>query len=366
MSVERASLEQVDPLEWDALVRARPRPSPFLLHAWLRAWWSHYGEDAELDLRIVRHEGSLVGALPLCVRRRRGVRVLEVVGSEQAHLGDVLGEDAAAVELLQGVAEHGADFADLYGLPAGGRAASLPGLRLVERVEAPVLDLGRAWAEVYADKFSAKSRQTHRRKLRRLEDEGLVGMRLAIFPDDVQSALEESFRLHDLRWQGRRDGSDYSTARGRAFQHAAYRALAADGVARVLLLELDGRAIAFNCYLVIAGRAYSHRLGFDPAYGRFSPGLLSTLHMCERAAAEGLSLVELLGGDEEYKLQLADRFEPLLEGFGLARTLRGRTAVAARVVSVRTRRRLKRIPALRRLYSERPLRRRAASAYAVR
>ena len=366
MTVERTSLEQVDPLEWDALVRARPRPSPFLLHAWLRAWWSHYGEDAELDLRVVRREGKLAGALPLCVRRRRGVRVLELVGGEQAHLADVLGDDEAAAELLESVRRHGADFADLYGVPAGGRAAALPGLRLVERVEAPVLDLGRPWTEVYAGKFSSKSRQTHRRKLRRIEDEGLVGMRLAVLPDDVQSALEESFRLHDLRWQGRRDGSDYSAERGRAFQREAYRALAADGIARVLLLELDGRAIAFNCYLVLAGRGYSHRLGFDPAYGRFSPGLLSTLHMCERAAAEGLTLVELLGGDEEYKLQLADRFEPLLEGFGLARTLRGCAAVAARAASVRARRRLKRIPALRRLYGERPLRRRTASVYAAR
>ena len=24
---------------WDGLVRAMPRPSPFLLHGWLSAWW---------------------------------------------------------------------------------------------------------------------------------------------------------------------------------------------------------------------------------------------------------------------------------------------------------------------------------------
>src|SRR5436190_2123276 len=29
---------------WDALFRAMPRPSPFLLHCWVVEWWRHYGE----------------------------------------------------------------------------------------------------------------------------------------------------------------------------------------------------------------------------------------------------------------------------------------------------------------------------------
>src|SRR5690349_3886461 len=32
--------------EWDALVLAMPRPSPFLLHGWLLAWWRHHGTGA--------------------------------------------------------------------------------------------------------------------------------------------------------------------------------------------------------------------------------------------------------------------------------------------------------------------------------
>jgi hypothetical protein len=33
---------------WDELVRAMPRPSPFLLHDWLLEWWRHYGGEAGL------------------------------------------------------------------------------------------------------------------------------------------------------------------------------------------------------------------------------------------------------------------------------------------------------------------------------
>jgi CelD/BcsL family acetyltransferase involved in cellulose biosynthesis len=360
------SFDAVDAAQWDALVRAAPRPSPFLLHAWLRAWWSHYGEEGELALHVAQRNGRLAGALPLCMRGGRRMRVLELVGGEQAHLADVLADDdEVAAALSQRLAAHSADFAALFGMPAGSRLACLRGLRLRERVEAPVLELVRGWEEVYAEKFSSKTRQTHRRKRRRLAEEGALEVRFATTPDEVERVLAETFRVHALRWDGRPDGSDFATAHGQAFQREAYRALAEQGIARVLTLELDGRAVAFNAFLVLGERLYSHRLGFDPAYGRHSPGLLCTLDMCERAAAEGLSLVEFLGGDEEYKLQLADRFEPLLEGIGLARTLRGRAAVAGRLGTLAVRMRLKRFPAVRRLYLALP-RRRTASAYAAR
>ena len=37
---------------WDELVRAMPRPSPFLLHSWLLEWWRHYGRGADLAVHV--------------------------------------------------------------------------------------------------------------------------------------------------------------------------------------------------------------------------------------------------------------------------------------------------------------------------
>ena len=51
--------------EWDDLVRAMERPSPFLVHAWLSEWWRHYGDGWTLAVHVVRQDGRLVGALPL-------------------------------------------------------------------------------------------------------------------------------------------------------------------------------------------------------------------------------------------------------------------------------------------------------------
>jgi CelD/BcsL family acetyltransferase involved in cellulose biosynthesis len=130
-----------------------------------------------------------------------------------------------------------------------------------------------------------------------------------------------------------------------------YKRFADAGIARIISLELDGRAIAFHSYFAFRDALYSDRLAFDPAHARYSPGFLNTLDMLEAAAAEGLRRVEFLGGREEYKLVFADRFEPLHEGFGLARSARGHVAAAAALGVVRLRRRLRDSP-VRRIYFE--------------
>ena len=122
--------------------------------------------------------------------------------------------------------------------------------------------------------------------------------------------------------------------------------------------------IAFHYYFAFERTMHVHRLGFDPALSRYSPGLVNTLDALEAASAEGLERVEFLGGDERYKVELADGFEPLYAGLGLPRTARGRIAIAARTGSMGARRRLKQIAPVRKLYYEglAPVRRLVARA----
>ena len=185
--------------EWDALVRAMPRPSPFMLHGWLAEWWRHYGDGAELRVQVARRDGRLVGALPLVVRRRPGLRVGMFMGGSQAALLDVLGEDCDA--LVQRVTEGGCDVLDLHGLPAGSRIATAlgPRLELIERVEAPVLDLTDGWDAVYRAKTSSKKRSLHRRRRRQLAELGPLEVSVARTLDELEPALEEAFDLHALR-----------------------------------------------------------------------------------------------------------------------------------------------------------------------
>jgi CelD/BcsL family acetyltransferase involved in cellulose biosynthesis len=344
--------------EWDRLVRSRPRASPFLLHRWLVDWWRHYGEDAELAVHVAYRNGRLVGALPLCVLSSHGMRVLSFVGGDSASLADVLVADGERAEvaaaLVERAASSGQDFADFSGLPADSRLVAVLGsrLRLIERSEAPVLDLSPGWDAVYRSKLPSKRRNHHRRRRRQLGELGRVEVAVAGTEPELQQALEDAFTLHVLRWNGRPDGSGFATPVGRRFNHAIIRALAPLDVPRIVLLKVDGRPVAFHYYLALEGTMYVHRIAFDPAFGRFSPGVINTLDAIEAAAAEGLTRVEWLGGAERYKLELADHLEPLHQGFGLARTLKGKAAVAGRVGGIRVRIQLKRSHALRRFYFE--------------
>ena len=333
-----------------------PRPSPSLLHGWLREWWRHYGDGAELAVQVARSDGALVGALPFCIKRRFGLRVLTFVGADQTSLADVLLADGESSEvatvLIERATSVGHDFADLNGLPAGGRlAAAINGnAQLIERSEAPVLDLSAGWDAVYEAKMSKKARSLDRRRRRQLAELGRVEVAVARTADELEPALEDAFALHDVRWQGRPDGSRFSTPLGRRFHRAAIQAMAEIDAARIVTLKLDGRPIAFHYYFLLEGSMYVHRIAFDPALGRYSPGLINTLDALDIGAGEGATRVEFLGGAERYKLDLADRLEPLYQAIGMADTLRGATAVAGRTRAIRVRKYLKRSPALRRFY----------------
>jgi CelD/BcsL family acetyltransferase involved in cellulose biosynthesis len=344
--------------DWDRLVRAMPRPSPFLLHGWLREWWRHYGDGGTLAVQVAYRDGQLVGALPVCIGGRRGVRVLTFLGGGHSALADLLvapGEEEVATAIAQQAARTGQDFADLFGLPGDSRLVKALGdsqLRVIERVESPVLDIDGDWDDVYRAKISAKKRSEDRRRVRNLAKVGAVEVSIARTPGELATALEDVFALHLLRWRDRPDGSELATPFGRQFVRAGLLALADLDVPRVITMKVDGRPIAFKLFFVLEERVYFYRSGFDPAFGRFSPGVLTTLAAIEAGAREGATRVEFLGGAERYKLELADRFDPMYEGLGLERSLRGTVAVNANLGVIRLRRKLKQSQALHHFYMD--------------
>ena len=346
---------------WDDLVLAMPRPSPFLLHTWLLEWWRHYGGDGELAVHVAYRGDRLVGALPLCIRRRYGLRVTEFVGGTWAILADVLlaaDEDLSAAIALVGIAAtSGHDFADLFGLPGSSRVvAALPPetLRLVERLEAPVLDLGPGWEAVYRAKLSAKARSERRRRMRQLARLGTVEASVARTPEEIAAALEDAFRVHALRWRDRPDPTGFVTPTGLRFHRAALLRLAELGIPRITSLRVDGRPIAFALALQLAGRAYGVNMAFDPKYARFAPGFEAKLMSLEAAAAEGMTRVELLGTASPHKRRFTDRLEPVYEGIGLTRTLQGWATAGVLADGIWLRRRIKTSKTAQRLYSHVP------------
>ena len=362
--------------QWDRLVLAMATPTPFMLHSWLAEWWRHHGKRRAMVVATDTRDGQIVAGLPFEVEQKGPLRVLHFMGRHHAALADVVASDPETARtstkpLLESVnAVTSPDYYNLFGLRADARfAGGLDNAQrlMVRRVESPTLDLRDGWDSVYREKTSSKRRNLHRRRWRQLGDEGEVTVSIASDPEAVSAGMNDAFRLHDLRWHGRPDGSEFTTLDGRLFNEAAARRLAEDGVARMLTLSVAGRPVAFHYYFMLAERMYVYRLAFDPALSKCSPGLLATLAALEAAAEEGATRVEYLGGGERYKLELSDGSSPMHQLIGLPRTNRGQIASFVTRGVVNGRLRLKESERARAFYFEtlapaRRLIRRAASS----
>ena len=313
--------------EWDELVRAMRKPTPFLLHGWVEAWLRHYVDDAEPAIHIARRGGRLVAALPFIVRRRWSLRIASFVGDEYPFVDVLLAPDErleTATTLLRYAGEsHDCASLGMISTDSAIVEACETRLRLVPRVGAPILDLSGGFEQVYSEKYSKKARREHARRQRKLAELGTVEIDIARTPEEIKVALEDALRLHALRWKGRFDLSTFGTEQGTLFHRDALQGLAESGAVQLQTLRLDGRAIAFRCNLALGNRTFFYRSAFDPAYSHATPGVLSALGAIKQAASEGSTAIEFLGGTQAYKLELADRVEQLYVGFGLASGIRG-------------------------------------------
>jgi CelD/BcsL family acetyltransferase involved in cellulose biosynthesis len=343
--------------DWDRLVLAAARPSPFLLHAWVTAWWQHFGAGATLAVITARRDSKLVGVAPMFIRRHRGLLVCRLLGDHESALGDLLvaqGDDGSiARALLARLAQLRFHYLDVFGSPSAGaltRVAADESLTVLARVDAPVLRMPDGWESAYASHVGPKKRNFHRRRLRQLAELGTVTWTTARTPDEVARELEHAFEIHARRWQARPDGSTFGLAEGHGFHRDAARALAAQNAVRILMLRINGRPVAFHYWFVLGTTMYVHRLAFDPELARYSPGQVTLLQAIADASSEGARRVEFLGGNERYKLELADGLEPLHQIVGLPSGLLGRFAIRALLFMITARIRLKRNKLLHRLY----------------
>lgn len=348
---DAASFARLPVDEWDALVRRLPHPSPYLLHGWTAAYLRHAPPGCVPRVHVAFRRGQLVAALPLTVSLHHGMKLADFAGGPQTVWGDLLlapGEpEATAGSLVAAAARSDQDYAHFHGLAPDSRLGRLGRLTLVGRMDAITADLAPGWNDVYLAKFSKRHRQDHRRKRRWLNELGTLETRIAQSPAELGAVLDDTFRLHELRWQRRYDCSAYTSPVSRDVLRDAVGRLGARGQYRVVTIELDSRPIAFLSFFVVGDVGVGHRTAFDPAYARESPGLLVFLDGLEHASETGLARFEFGTGNESFKRVLGDAVVRVHDGLGLATSRTGTAAAAADRGAVELRMRLKESPTLR-------------------
>jgi CelD/BcsL family acetyltransferase involved in cellulose biosynthesis len=333
--------------EWGSLA-SRLEALPYLQHGWAEAWWRAFG-TGEPELRAVRRAGRLAGVLPVARRNK----ILESPANYHTPGFGLLAEDReSAAALAEALFIDQPTHVSLTSLHPEGTsldtcrmAAEDAGYRVVVRpfLKSLYLDVQGTW-EDYEQELSNSLLRDMRKSRRALEREGKVTVDVIRGGECLDDCLREAFIVEASGWKGAAGTAIQSDPRTQRFYTAIGRWAAETGSLRLFMLRVDRRPLAMCFALQTHGICHLLKAGYDPAYGRYSPGKLLMHAMIKECFRSGLSRIEFNGDAEPYKLSWTETAHEYQRLEAFAPTVAGQLAWAgftySRPVASRLRERL--------------------------
>jgi len=321
---------------WSAL-DADPGVRPFQQFGWVAAWMRTIGAAGGWQLRVVTlHEaGRLVAVLPLCVRRVKGVRILEWIGARVSDYCDAIIaphlDRRQAFAALWRAVEHRGGF----------DVARLSHVRDDAAVYAPLQSL-QPWTETREDAGGVPitwssgeewlSRQTPgmrdrvKYNSRRMLKAGF-DVRVCESPAACATLIDVLVEQKRPWLAARGLPSMINEPAGVEFLKAAVVHAANRGELHLSTVENAGHVAACDLAFVRSGRIYSYIASFDPQFHKYSFGRVLTDRLLMWACDTGLERLDLLLGAYDYKAEYHCTLEPV-RTLVVPRGLIGRAAVA--------------------------------------
>ncbi|MBX7165466.1 MAG: GNAT family N-acetyltransferase [Pirellulales bacterium] len=326
------AFDALEPLasEWNALARG----VPFRRWEWLSQWWLAYGVDhPDRELYVIcvfDAAGHLAAVAPWYIEALpvEG-RVVQFLGNEAAcsdyltvlcdarheapvarALADWLSTQRTSLsEWLNDAHADSWDTIHLDGVDAEDRIV----LALVDElaclghhihrgpgVNCWRLPLAPTW-DAWLAGLSKNSRRMMRKSRQRLAETPSLEMRTLDTVGDLRAGLDVLMRLHQARWQRLGEPGCFGSAQFAGFFSSVTRNLLESGAVRLQWLELHGKPIAADYFLLGQDVAYLYQGGMHPDFLHWEPGRLSLVAGIEWAIGAGYRAVDLLRGDEPYK-----------------------------------------------------------------
>lgn len=326
---------------WEQLYR-RSTSVIFQSHAWIEAWWASRDATSGLRLQIGLRWGDhdeLQAIIPCVTRRYQGVRVLEWAAKECSDYCDAIvgPKSGDALEKAWQAVLAAGGFSVVYlshvrpdaALPRllcdTGRPTSL--LRLGRRTEQTLQvcsngHTGGSWFRT----LSKKARNNHLRGKRIIEEFGALTIGI-VDPQGVAGVVDQMVRLKSIWLSTHGQLNPLLDREGRGLR-VQVDVLARQQALQVFAVTSDGQLVAGLVNIVRDGRAAAFFSAFDERFDRASPGTVVLVEFLLWAFDHGISDVDLLCGNEGYKLKFANRVTDLSSYVG-ARTMLGHAALAA-------------------------------------
>lgn len=336
-------LEQLAPA-WGGLLAASDRDEVFNSPDWMLTWWEVFGRHDGRRLCCVRFDqgGQLVGLAPLLRRRhwyKPGLpfRRLELLASGEReadaicsdHLTILAGRDqeqavvSRLIEMLKGGRLGGWDEVVIPLMDGSGRMPELlvttgraAGLIAEQETttEAPYIPLPGSW-DGYLGMLSSSNRYFVRKTLR--DFESWAGKEIEVQVAGTPGELAEGWRilveLHRERWQDTGKGVFRSPLFLEFHRRMTERLLARGGL-ELLWLKVRSKPVAAIYNILWGGKTAFYQCGrVSDLPPRIRIGIVIHAYAIRRAIEAGRREYDFLGGEAQYKRQLAPVSRPLLQ-----------------------------------------------------
>lgn len=318
--------------DYDRLNTVTKNTLPFLLHEWHVTWWKHLAQRSaairdHLFIHVARNlAGECVGIVPFVLTQRPGVGVVNVttvsmLGADpyitelRMPLIDPAEEASVAWAVTQTLARDSRwDWIHWSGLNqsplfAETIAAADP-IELLPPTMDYVLDLPATWEELRSN-LKRNIRESLRHCYNSLKRDNLTfTFTAAESPEDVREGLDHFFRLHEARSnaeKGIEHANRFGSATAKSFLIEVMDQLARRGVARVLLLRINGEVVAARPAFVVNNSIYLYFSGYDPNYGKYSVMTTMTAEAIKHAIEKKMDMVNLSAGTDVSKTRWGPR-----------------------------------------------------------
>jgi CelD/BcsL family acetyltransferase involved in cellulose biosynthesis len=320
--------------EWNHLVEICPT-SIFQTFDWQSVWWKYFGDGLHLHIITFRKNGRLVGIAPLYldVSSLFGMKLyrrLRFMGGgvedwssqwDLAQFGPSDYLDIIAIpEFQEEIAQSFLSYLRKQAWLDGTELENIPPESLLVKVVVPVLKREGhpyklvqdhvcpritlpASVEEYLRGRSAKFRYQLSQTRKAASTLGLFSIETVQSKGDLQKALAELIRLHQLRWNRIGYPGVFADSRFRDFQEEISRRFLENGWLWFKTARTNGSYIAARMGFRFKNSISDYIAGFDDRSPKAKrrPGYALLLSMIEDAIQEKKQVFDLLRGYETYK-----------------------------------------------------------------
>ncbi len=309
--------------EWQALAAQTHRPLPFLEFWYQHTWWQTLGggewthASSRLQIIIARQDGQLLGAAPLFYSEKAdNPPALRFIG--QIEVSDYLDFLCAQSELQSfiaslldfiktepGLLSRNLDFAnfldDSPSLPILRELCEQKGIFYTSEVlqPSPFIPMKPNWEE-YLASISKKQRHEIRRKLRNADAHHETDWHIVSTEHNLQEEMQAFINM--MRNEPQK-AAFLSPEMESFLTQTAARALEV-GQLHLAFLILDGQKAAGYLSFLAGGKLWVYNSAWNPDFSCCSPGWVLLAKVINWAIEQGLTEVDMMRGDEEYKYRI--------------------------------------------------------------